>query len=79
MRLLGLHERCGGEVNQVENGPASYRVCILCGALGVNAMLMSEILDGDDETVVTPPPDILDIDVEIVVDEEFEIQPKVHR
>lgn len=77
MKLLGLHEHCGGEVNEMENGAEPYRYCCLCGARGVNAMLMSEIFESDDDTVVTPVPDILELDIEIVTDDQFEIQPKV--
>lgn len=72
-KLLGLHEHCGGEVNQVSDKGVEYRVCMTCGALGVMATLMSEIFDGDDPTEVTPVPNILDIEIEIVTDDFYEV------
>lgn len=60
----------------MESSTESYRYCCLCNARGVNALLMSEIFDSDDDTVVTPVPHVLDAEIEIVEDDAFEVQPK---
>lgn len=74
--LLGLHEGCGGPVYEADQKMGG-RLCNLCGASGVEALLMSEIFMSDDLTPVTLVADdsesdgdgSVDVDVEEFSDE----------
>jgi hypothetical protein len=81
-KLLGLHEGCGGSVYETDNKILGGRICNLCGAIGVEALLMSEIFCSDDLTPVAlvPADEEIDGDGSIDIDvEEFsdEIEIKV--